>query len=70
MAFHGSFLLLAKLTVCIVCFMDQAASGVPKDNSVQWYRTAQNTDNRIANQPDLTFGGDFSFDQVININRY
>ena len=67
MAFHSWFLLLAKL-VCVICFMDQT-DGTP--NSVEWYRTAQNTNDRIAKQPDLTFGEDFSSsDPVISINRY
>lgn len=71
MAFHGSsVLLLAKLACIIIYFTIDQTNGVPNDNSLQWYRTAQNTDDRMAKQPDLTFGEDFSFDQVININRY
>lgn len=64
MAFHG-FFLLTKLA-CIISFIDLIGGTL---NSVQWYRTAQNTDDRIAKQPDLIFGGDFSSDQVINIDR-
>ena len=69
MVFHG-FLLLAQLACIGICFMDQIDGALVEDNSVQWYRTAQNTGDRIAKQPDLAFGGDFSFDQVISINRY
>ena len=47
--------------------MADQTDGAP--GSVEWYRTAQNTNDRIAKQPDLIFGGDFSSDQVININR-
>ena len=49
--------------------MDQIEGAQAEDNDVQWYRTAQNNGDRIAKQPDLTFRGDFSFDQVISINR-
>ena len=66
MEFHG-FLLLAKLA-CVICFIVDQTNGAP--GSVEWYRTAQNTNDRIAKQPDLTFGGDFTSDQVININRW
>ena len=38
--------------------------------SVQWFRTAQNTDDRMAKQPDLSFGEDFNLEQVVNVNRY
>ena len=36
---------------------------------IQWYRTAQGTADRLAKQSDLQFSGDFSFDQVVMINR-
>ena len=68
MAFHG-FLLLAKVACISICFMSPIEGAQADDNGVQWYRTAQNTGDRIAKQPGLTFGGDYSFDQVISINR-
>ena len=36
---------------------------------VQWYRTAQDTSDRLTSQPDVQFGADFSSDAVIYINR-
>lgn len=36
---------------------------------VQWYRTAQGNSDRLTKQSDLQFGADFSYDQVVMINR-
>eukprot|EP00731_Ephydatia_muelleri_P037747 Em0551g6a len=38
-------------------------------NEIQWYRTAQNTTDRISPQPSLQFGGDFPSDVAITIDR-
>ncbi len=37
---------------------------------VHWYRTAQSTTDRLTKQDDLKFQDDFSFNQVVTINRY
>ena len=38
-------------------------------SNIQWYRTAQNTTDRISRLPDLPFGEDFPSDAVVVVDR-
>ena len=51
-----------------VCTILHLAS-TPACASVEWYRTAQNTADRLTKKDDLTFGEDFSMDEVVEIKR-
>ncbi|KAL5463704.1 hypothetical protein EMCRGX_G032629 [Ephydatia muelleri] len=44
-------------------------NGGASTTEIQWYRTAQNTTDRISPQPSLQFGGDFPSDVTITIDR-
>lgn len=37
--------------------------------TVEWYRTAQGTDDRLTRQSDIVFGADFASDVTVAINR-
>ena len=45
------------------------ARGAVNYTVIQWYRTAQNTTDRLTKQADVQFGADFPSDAVIYINR-
>ena len=66
MVFH-SCLTFVKLAG--IFYFISGIFGFAEETNVQWFRTAQNTDDRLTKQPDFNFGEDFTFDQVININR-
>ena len=51
-----------------VCTMLHLAS-ITDCASVEWYRTAQNTADRLTKKDDLNFGEDFSMDEVVKIKR-
>jgi len=38
--------------------------------TIEWYRTAQNTSDRLSPQQPLSFGADFPSDAALNIDRY
>lgn len=38
-------------------------------STIEWYRTAQDTSDRITQQPTLSFVADFTSDVNITINR-
>ena len=38
--------------------------------TIQWYRTAQGTDDRLTRQANISFGSDFTSDATITVNRY
>ena len=38
-------------------------------SNVQWYRTAQYTDDRMTKQQDVNFGDNFDLDVVVEIKR-
>ena len=60
--------------VFAVCTLASPASVANRrwlsEAQVQWYRTAQNTQDRLTRQPDTQFGPDFPADTVVTINRY
>ena len=39
-------------------------------SSIEWYRTAQGTADRLTRQPDITFSNDFSSNSSVVINRF
>ena len=54
---------------CILAYLLAISNSHVAEANVQWYRTAQGTSDRLTKQSDLQFSGDFSFDQVVMINR-
>lgn len=61
-----SILLACTLAYIVSLVVICSADG----GNVQWYRTAQNTNDRITKQSDVEFGEDFSLDTVVEIKRY
>ena len=52
------------LLVAVVCRSGGSAT------TIQWYRTAQGTNDRLTKQTNVTFGGDFTSDTAITVDRY
>ena len=38
--------------------------------TIQWYRTAQGTNDRLTKQANITFGGDFASNASLIVDRY
>ena len=53
------------LTVLLVL----ATTSHGRATTIEWYRTAQGTSDRITSQANLSFGADFASDATITVNR-
>ena len=56
--------LMLLVTFCWLSFA-KVESGI----EIEWYRTAQDTPDRLSKQPDLTFGADFPSEVTVSIKR-
>ena len=66
---HSSREVLLALAFVICCLEAPRVDCSTDVADIRWYRTAQNTADRLTEQPGLNFGGDFAMDQVIMIKR-
>ena len=53
----------------VVLAQATAAHAVHVPTTVEWYRTAQGTGDRITSQPTVSFGADFASNTTVTINR-
>lgn len=54
----------------LLLFQTLLVVGIVRGTSVLWYRTAQNTPERLTPQTPLNFSADFPFTGEVQVNRY
>ena len=58
-----------RFGVCALILL-QLVGWLEAATTIEWYRTAQSTSDRLSPQQPLSFGANFPSDVVVNIDRY
>jgi len=61
---------MATLAKFVVGFYVLLQVLCPGGSVIQWYRTAQETNDRLTRQANISFGSDFSSNATITVNRF
>jgi len=60
---------VVRFGACVLVLL-QLIRGLEAAVTIEWYRTAQSTSDRLSPQQPLSFGADFPSAAEVNIDRY